>query len=338
MRKPFVLLALNAVLSLTTTAALAQNDAARVYSRVNLVSDIAGVARFTDPNLVNAWGIAFGPTTPIWIADNGGNVSTVYDGNGRAVLVGTPPAPLVVSIPSPGSPTGGTPTGIVFNDSADFVVSSNGKSGTSRFIFATEDGTILGWSPAVDFANAVIAKDNSGSNAVYKGLAIAHTGDGNFIYAANFHEGIVEMYDGKFNLVRTCTDATVDANFAPFGIQNIEGRLIVTFALQKLPDRHDDQAGPGNGFVDVFDTSCHMVGRLASHGTLNSPWGLALAPDEFGAFSNRLLVGNFGDGRINAFRPRSGVFDGQLIDPEGNPLTINGLWGLHLGAGGGRNG
>ena len=204
MGRPLVLLALNVTLSLATTAALAQNDAARVYTRVNLVSDIAGVARFTDPNLVNPWGIAFGPTTPIWIADNNGNVATVYNGNGRAVLVGTPPAPLVVSIPSPTNPAGGgAPTGIVFNDSADFVVSSTGKSGVSRFVFATEDGTILGWSPAVNFASAIIAKDNSGSGAVYKGLAIAHTGEGNFIYAANFHAGVIEMYDGSFNLVRT---------------------------------------------------------------------------------------------------------------------------------------
>jgi uncharacterized protein (TIGR03118 family) len=319
----------------TIAAVSGENDESRVYRRVNLVSDIAGVARFTDPNLVNSWGLAFSPTSPFWVADNNGSVATLYNGRGQAFPVGTP---LVVAIPTPSSPAGGAPTGIVFNGTGEFVITANSKAGSSLFIFATEDGTILGWSPAVNLTSAVIAVDNSGSGAVYKGLATGSTPKGNFIYATNFHAGTVEMYDKNFKLVNSFTDTTVDADFAPFGIQNIGGKLYVTFALQKLPAKHDDQSGPGNGFVDVFNTDGTFVRRFASHGTLNSPWGLALAPDEFGKFSDHLLIGNFGDGRINAFDVTSASFDAQLIDPEGNPLSINGLWALQFGSGAPNNG
>jgi uncharacterized protein (TIGR03118 family) len=312
------------------TATTGDNDEHQSYIRVNLVSDIAGVARFTDSNLVNPWGLAFSPTSPFWVADNGAGVATLYNGRGQAFPLASP---LVVTIPSPKSATGGTPTGAVFNGTGEFVISANSKSGSPPFLFATEDGTILGWSPAVNVASAVIAVNNSGSGAVYKGLAIGSTANGNFLYAANFHAGTVEMYDKNFHQVKTFTDPNVDANFAPFGIQNIGGKLYVTFAKQKLPDKHDDDAGPGNGFVDVFSTDGTLVRRFASHGTLNSPWGLALAPGHFGQFSDHLLVGNFGDGRINAFDLDSGEFNAQLIDPEGNPLTINGLWALQFGNG-----
>lgn len=306
----------------------------QVYTRVNLVSDIDGVARFTDPHLVNPWGLAFSATSPFWIADNNGNVSTLYNGRGQAFPVGSP---LVVNIPAPGAPTGGTPTGLVFNGTGEFSITANGKSGSAIFLFSSEDGTILGWTPAVDVANAVIAVP-SANGAVYKGLAIASTSKGNFIYATNFNSGSVEVYDKDFKLVKTFTDPNVDANFAPFGIQNINGNLFVTFAKQKLPDKHDDDAGPGNGFVDVFDSDGNMIRRFASHGPLNSPWGLALAPEGFGKFSGHLLVGNFGDGRINAFDLHSGDFDSPLIDPQGNALAINGLWSLQFGAGGANNG
>jgi uncharacterized protein (TIGR03118 family) len=306
-----------------------ERDRGLVYTRVNLVSDIAGVARFTDPNLVNPWGLAFSPTSPFWVADNGSGVSTLYNGRGQAFPIG---APLVVTIPPPPGLPGGTPTGLVFNNTDEFMVSANGKSGSPRFLFATEDGTILGWSPAVDATEAIIAKNNSGLMAVYKGLAIASTATGNFLYATNFHAGVVEMYDKNYTLVKTFTDPDVDPNFAPFGIQTIGGKLYVTFALQKS-GKHDDQAGPGNGYVDVFDTGGTLLRRLAAHGTLNSPWGLALAPEGFGTFSHHLLVGNFGDGRINAFDVDSGAFDSQLRDPEGDPLTINGLWALQFGNG-----
>jgi uncharacterized protein (TIGR03118 family) len=329
MKRLLMLFAAILVLSWVTPAVPEANQEHQVYTRVNLVSDIDGVARFTDPHLVNPWGLAFGPTTPFWVADNNGNVSTLYNGHGQAFPVGSP---LVVAIPTPSSPTGGAPTGLVFNGTGEFAVSANSKSGSSLFLFSSEDGTILGWSPTVSLQSAVIAVDNSGSGAVYKGLALASASSGNFLYATNFHGGVVEMYDKSFNLVKTFTDPNVDLNFAPFGIQNIGGKLYVTFALQKLPDKHDDQSGPGNGFVDVFDTDGTLIRRFASHGTLNSPWGLALAPDGFGRFSHDVLVGNFGDGRINAF-DTAGNFDGQLIDPEGNTLAINGLWALQFGNG-----
>jgi len=314
----------------TVGAAPWEGEESNVYERVNLVSDIDGVARFTDSNLVNPWGLGFSSTSPFWVADNNGNVATLYNGRGQAFPVGNP---LVVAIPTPSSPTGGAPTGLVSNGTGDFAVSSGSKSGSAAFIFATEDGTILGWSPAVNRNSAIIAVDNSGVGAVYKGLAIGSSAKGNFIYVTNFHAGVVEIYDKNFKPAGTFTDPNVDANFAPFGIQNIDGKLYVTFALQKLPDKHDDQAGPGNGYVDVFDTDGNFVRRFATKGTLNSPWGLALAPEEFGKFGRHLLVGNFGDGRINAFDVTSGEFDAQLIDPQGNPLAINSLWSLQFGNG-----
>jgi uncharacterized protein (TIGR03118 family) len=295
---------------------------------VNLVSDIAGVANFTDPNLVNPWGLAFGPTSPFWVANNGTGTATLYNGAGVAQPASSP---LVVTIPSPTSPTGGTPTGSVFNSTKSFAVTANGATGASVFLFATEDGTILGWNPTVSPTSAVIAV-NSSSTAVYKGLAIASSSLGDRLYATNFKAGVVEIYDSTFTLVKTFTDPNVDPNFAPFGIQNINGEIFVTFALQLLPDKVNDQAGPGNGFVDVFDTDGNLLRRFASHGTLNSPWGLAMTPSGFGPFGGSILVGNFGDGRINVF-DTSGNFQGQLIDQEGNPMTINRLWSLQFGNG-----
>lgn len=314
------------IVLLFALSAAAQN----FYQQRNLVSDQPGVADLTDPNLVNAWGIAFPPTGPFWVVDNGTGVATLFS---------TPPITalaLVVHIPPPpGSPAGttSTPNGIVFNSTADFAVSSAGKSGASRFIFVTEDGTISGWNPAVDATNAILAVDNSGNGAVYKGLAIGNNGSGNFIYATNFHAGVVEMYDGNFHFVRSFTDSTVPPGFAPFGIRNIGGRLFVTFALQKPPDNRDDLAGRGNGFVDVFDLNGSSFHRLASRNKLNSPWGLALAPSSFGKFGGALLVGNFGDGRINAFDPETGEFRSQVKNERHKPIEIDGLWGLTFGNG-----
>jgi uncharacterized protein (TIGR03118 family) len=251
------------------------------YHRVNLVSDIAGVALRTDPNLINPWGMAFSPTSPVWISDNNAGVSTLYTGKGEPFPVGSP---LVVTIPPPagGSPPA-APTGIVFNPtltsaSPGFVVSANGTSGPSVFIFATEDGTISGWSPGVDVANAILAVDNSvnpdpADGAVYKGLAIATRGGATFIYATNFRAGVVEMYDSKFTLVNSFTGPNIPAGFAPFGIQTINGHLYVTFAKQN-DIRHDDLACPGCGVVDVFDTDGNFDREFASGGSLNSPWGL----------------------------------------------------------------
>jgi uncharacterized protein (TIGR03118 family) len=316
------------------------------YVQTNLVSDMPNIAKFQDPNLVNSWGLVHSPTSPWWVADNGKNVSTVYNGNGTPVNPLGGSSPLVVSIPAPGGGPGGTPTGIVFNNvfvtnPNDFVVSANGKSGPSIFMFATEDGTISGWNPGVDPANAFIAVDRStvGQGAVYKGLATGQADGKDFIYAANFRFGTVEMFNAHFKLVKSFTDNQLANDcpfpnqcFAPFGIRNIGGRLYVTYALQKA-DKHDDQAGPGNGFVDVFDTEGHLLRRFASQGTLNSPWGLTLTPRDFGPFSNDLLVGNFGDGHINVFNPKTGAFLGQLPDQAGDPISINGLWGIDFGNG-----
>ncbi len=232
--------------------------------------------------------------------------------------------------PSPeGSKGPSTPTGTVFNGTDDFVVSGNGTSGPAIFIFVTEDGTISGWNPGVNLMGAIRVVDNSGLSAVYKGLASAQTSRGNFLYATNFHDGVVEMYNSHFQLVKTFTDINVPPGFAPFNIRNINGKLYVTFAEQQ-ENKKDDLAGPHHGFVDVFDTSGNKLRRLISGGVLNSPWGLALAPANFGRFSNDLLVGNFGDGRISAFNPVTGAFVGQLLNKNGAVLSIDGLWMITL--------
>jgi uncharacterized protein (TIGR03118 family) len=310
----------------------AQAHGIGTFQQTRLVSDIKGLARFTDPNLVNSWGLSHSPDGPWVVSDNGAGVATMYQGNGKAV------SPVITIPPPKGSPanTTATPTGNVFNNTNGFVVSQGGKSSPSKFIFDTEDGTISGWDPSVDPTNAILEVDRSkvGPGAVYKGLAIA----GNFIYATNFRFGTVEQFDTNFNLVRSFTDKKLSTLcpypgqcFAPFGIQNIKGKLYVTFALQD-PDKHDDVAALGNGFVDVFDTNGHLMQRLISKAPLNSPWGLALAPNNFGQFSNDLLVGNFGDGAINAFNPCTGAFIGRLVDQTGR--GIDGLWGIAFGNGG----
>lgn len=304
------------------------------YQQTNLVSDLDGVAKFKDAHLVNAWGLVHGPATPWWISDNGAGVSTLYDGNGNA-FPPPPTGPLVVTIPPPASAPPGTlaaPTGVVFNGTSGFVVSKGSNSGASRFIFSTEDGTISGWNPAVDPTHAVLAVDRSavGAGAVYKGLAIGSTKDGTFLYATNFRFGKIEMFDANFHLVSSFTDQQLPVGYAPFGIQSIGGNLYVTFALQDAA-KHDDVAGQGHGFVDVFSTSGQLMRRLISHGQLNSPWGLALAPASFGIFSNDLLVGNFGNGRINVYDPNTGERLGQLKSQAGDPIVIDGLWALEFG-------
>ena len=299
---------------------------AQKYVQTNLISDVPGWAATTDPNLVNAWGISFSPTSPAWIADNGTGLSTLYTGTGSVI-------PLVVTIPPPAGSTGtAAPTGTVFDGSGAFNVTANSVTGSSVFIFATEDGTISGWSPSVDLHNAVLAVDNSWSGAVYKGLAIGTIPDGTFIYATNFNSGWIEMYDSNFQWVKNFTDTEVPAGYAPFGIQNIKGALYVTFALQDSA-KHDDVPGAGHGFVDIFDLKGNKLKRLVSGGWLNSPWGLALAPQKFGKFSGDLLVGNFGNGHVSAYNISSGAFLGQMTRPTGQTLEIQGLWGLAFGNG-----
>ncbi len=329
---PFIVLAMLLLAALPGVAfAKPSSGSQGFYQQTNLVSDIAGAAQLTDPNLVNSWGLVHGPTTPWWVADNGTGVSTLYTGQGVKV-------PLTVTIPVPaGSPAGTTaaPTGVIFNGNGGFNVSENGTSFSSLFIFDTEDGTISGWNlNFVDRTHAILAVDRSnvGKGAVYKGLAIGSNASGTFIFATNFRFGTIEMFDSKFNLVRSFTDHRLPQSYAPFGIQNIGGNLYVTFAKQNAA-KHDDVAGPGHGFVDVFDTSGNLISRLISRGSLNSPWGLALAPANFGQFSNDLLVGNFGDGHINVFDPNTGAALGSLQNSGGVPIQIDGLWSLQFGNG-----
>jgi uncharacterized protein (TIGR03118 family) len=335
---PLIVLAMLLLSALSGAAfAKASSNSPGFYVKTNLVSDIVGEATFTDTNLVNPWGLVHGPTTPWWVADNGAGVSTLYNGLGQAFPL-PPASPLVVTIPPPtGSPAGTTaaPTGVIFNGNGGFNVSENGTSFSSLFMFDTEDGTISGWNlNFVDRTHAILAVDRStvGKGAVYKGLAIGSNSSGTFIFATNFRFGTIEMFDSNFHLVRSFTDHGLPQSYAPFGIQNIGGKLYVTFAKQD-PAKHDDVAGPGHGFVDVFDTNGNLISRLIARGSLNSPWGLALAPANFGQFSNDLLVGNFGDGHINVFDPNTGAALGSLQNSGGVPIQIDGLWSLQFGNG-----
>jgi uncharacterized protein (TIGR03118 family) len=218
------------------------------------------------------------------------------------------------------------------------VVSENGNSGPARFLFSTEGGQILGWSPAVSLTHAVVAADLSTVGTLYKGLAIGSTDKGDFLYAADFHNGRVDVFDGNFNLVNdpgAFVDPNLSKGYAPFGIQTIAGKVFVAYAKQDA-DRHDEVAGHGLGFVDAYSLSGKFMGRAVSRGRLNAPWGLARAPAGFGSFGGDLLVGNFGDGRINAYAPQndgSYLFEGALRGEGGKPIWIDGLWALEFGKG-----
>lgn len=297
------------------------------FEQRNLVSDIAGVARITDRNLVNPWGLAAGPTTPLWVADNGTDVSTLYSGavNGSIPRI----VPLVVGIP------GGAPTGVVFNPTSGFVIHNGAASAPAAFIFDSEAGTLTAWSPRVPPSSPAQTVATT-PGAIYKGLAIATTRKlGTLLYAADFHGAKIDVFDSAFRPV-TLPGAFVDrglpAGFAPFNVQELSGRLYVTYAKQDA-DAEDDVAGPGLGFVDVYNTKGRLLKRLVSQGNLNAPWGLVIAPKRFGGFGRELLVGNFGDGKINVYDPRSGRFQGQLVNQDGNPIQIDGLWALRFGNG-----
>src|SRR5262249_40791401 len=314
------------LIGITQAAAFASGG----YVQHNLVSDIPGLADQTDPNLVNPWGIASSATSPLWISDNHSGTATVYNGSGPPF----PPAgPLIVQIPasSNGNPPA-APTGQVFNSTPAFML-PGGQPAT--FLFASEDGTISGWNNLAG-PSAVKMVDNSSSGAVYKGLALGNSSVGPVLYAANFNAAAIDVFDTNFSPVtrqRLFTDPNLPAGFAPFNIRSIGTKLYVTYALQD-DAKHDDVSGAGNGFVDVFDFDGNLLQRLVSNGNLNSPWGLALAPGQFGDFSNALLVGNFGDGVINAYDPGSGAYLGCLQDSTGAVISIAGLWGLQFGNGG----
>ena len=291
------------------------------FTQTNLVSNRADQgASVIDPSLRNPWGISAGATSPMWVSDNGTGVTTLYRGDGSKV-------PLTVTIPpGAGSDPGslGTPTGTVFNgNGAEFR--------GDRFLFATEDGTLAGWQPAFGVVARTEA-DNSlpAPGAVYKSLAIGSTASGDRLYAANFRGGAVDVFDSNFSPAGSFTDPKIPANYAPFNVQNLGGVLYVTFAMRDATG-HDDIAGQGHGFVDAFDTNGNLLRRLVSHGRLDSPWGLAIAPASFGDFAGDLLVGNFGDGRINAYTVDKGNFRGVLTGTNGAPITIDGLWALRVG-------
>jgi uncharacterized protein (TIGR03118 family) len=320
------------LLSCTAWSDNGQGDAARSYSVHPLVSDGAQPADHMDASLRNAWGIVFNPNGAVWIANNRTNTSTLYDGTGTKVSLGSFPE---VHLP-PGSNGDAAPTGIVFNSSSDFPINPTGAPpAASVFIFAGENGTIMGWSPTVSLGNAFVAYDDKTGGAIYKGLALAQNGQGNFLYATDFHNGKIDVFDKTFTrvtLTGTFRDGDVPQGYAPFGIKNIQGNLYVTFAKQDA-NRQDDVRGAGFGFVDVFDANGNLIRRIATRGSLNAPWGLALAPADFGRFSDRLLVGNFGDGTIDAYDPATGAFLGQLYATSGQVLKLDNLWGLSFGNG-----
>jgi uncharacterized protein (TIGR03118 family) len=291
-----------------------------------LVSDGNIPAAHIDANLKNPWGIAFNPKGFVWVADNGTQKATLYDGNGV-------PQSLVVSIPA-GSSGDANPTGIVFNGTAGFVVGQNGKTGPAVFIFAGEGGTLTAWSPTVNPTAAVTVFD-SGGTAVYKGLAMASSNGATFLFAADFHNNKIDVFDDTFKKVAlpgAFQDSTLPAGFAPFGIQAIDSKIFVAYAMQDGA-KHDDVPGAGLGVIDVFSTSGQFIQRFATGGPLNAPWGMALSPRDFGPFNNALLIGNFGDGTIHAFDPNTGMLIGTLRHADGTAIVEPGLWGIAFGNG-----
>lgn len=317
---------------ITVKARINAPGPSQFYAQHNLISDVDGVADHTDSNVVNAWGLDAGPTTPWWISDNGTGKTTLYN-----VSTGT----IVNTFTVPGAGGAqGNPTGLVFNGGPGFVINNGAGTSAARFIFASEDGTISAFrgNPII---TVVPNADAPAHGAIYKGLAIDSRTAGTQLYATDFHNGKIDVFDTSFHLITLAgnfTDPNLPAGFAPFGIQNIGGTLYVTYALQD-EDAEDDVPGPGNGFVEAYDLSGNLIRRVASADELNSPWGLALAPEGFGRFSGDLLVGNFGDGRIHAFDPTTltsaGEFEavGLLHSAAGKPIIIDGLWALQFGHG-----
>jgi len=301
---------------LTSEAALAQR-----FSQVNLVSDVSGLALNTDANLRNPWGLVPSSSGVFWASNNGSSTSTLYNPDGSA-------RPLIVTIP------GGAPTGVVFASPTDssFRIVSGDSTARAGFIFVTQLGTVAAWNPNVDMTHAIQVASTDG--AVYTGAAIAGAADTPHLYAANFAQARIDVFDRDFHLVSLSgnfTDPNLPTDYAPFNIANVGGQLYVAYA-QVDPNTHEEMAGPGLGFVSEFNTDGTFVRRFTSNGELNAPWAIVQAPAGFGPFGGSVLVGNFGNGWINAFDPASGSFQGSLQDTLGNPLAISGLWGLHFGA------
>jgi uncharacterized protein (TIGR03118 family) len=289
------------------------------YQVISLVSDVATYQPETvDPGLVNPWGIAIGPTGAFWISDNHSGLTTIYDGGGNIIR-------QPVDVPFHGQVHGGAPTGVVFNTTSDFLApSTGGVPRKALFIYATEDGTVAAWNGS---DSTVTVADRSSMHAVYKGITIGANGGNNFIYAADFRNGRIDVLDKDFNYVNmNFSDPTIPAGFAPFNIKQIAGKLYVTYAKQSAPDNEDDERGVGNGFVNVFNTDGSLLKRFASQGNLNSPWGITAPPAGFGLPAGSIIVGNFGDGHLN-------VFDGQgkglgELKSGNTPIVLEGLWDL----------
>jgi uncharacterized protein (TIGR03118 family) len=331
------------LLMLATWPASADDQNGTRFLQTNLVANVPGVAANFDAALQNAWGAANAPAGPLWISDNNDGLSTLYDGTGKKTQ-------LNVTIPLPPgrvAPPAAAPTGLVWNSTTGFTITGNGTTAPAAFIFDTEDGTIAAWNSAVDpitpgtpgTSTATLVVDNSRAGAVYKGLAFGTNKQGNFLFATNFAAGTVEAYNNKFaptKLDGSFTDPDIPAGFAPFGIANIDNNLFVTYAKQN-GQKNDVVAGAGLGFVDVFTTDGIFVRRFASRGALNAPWGVVRATQKQGRFSGDILIGNFGStgqfaGWINAFS--SGAdndFQGPLLNEQGRPISIDGLWSLFFG-------
>jgi uncharacterized protein (TIGR03118 family) len=286
------------------------------YNQTNLVSDISYPGARIDPNLRNAWGVAVTPNGRIWVSANHTGLSVIYDSAGNQVI-------NPVTIPTVGNEPGGSPTGQVFNSTSFFKL-PNGNA--ARFIFVGEDGIVSAWEPSLG-STAMVVSDQSASESVYKGVELAQNGSDYFLYAANFKQKRIDVFDTSFTLVNTMSfsDPGIPQGYGPFNIKEINGQLFVTYAKLLAPDFEDDDSGPARGFVDIYTTGGDLVSRFASHGTLNSPWAIAVGHDS--RFGTTILIGNFGDGRINVFR-ESGQFMGQLRDTDNHAITIDGLWAL----------
>ena len=298
------------------------------YNIANLVSDNGVPGTRTDSDLVNAWGLAASKTGPWWVAAAETGKVPAFDGTGAQ-------AAPTFNVPTAPGQDEANPTGIVANGTSGFVIKSGKSSAAALYLMATENGTIAGWSPDVDPNNAILEVDRSASGAVYKGIAIGKSGKSTRLFATDFHNGKIDVFDSKFKAVSlksgAFTDTHLPAGYAPFNVVNIDGKLYVTYALQDA-DAHDDVGGPRHGFVDIYSTSGTLIKRFASRGSLDSPWGMVVAPSSFGKFGGDILIGNFGNGKISAFS-RKGKFQGFVNDPSNNPVEIQGLWGIGFGNG-----
>jgi uncharacterized protein (TIGR03118 family) len=329
-------------LSLSLAFALSNFAAAQQYQQTNLVSDIQGLAPTPDSHLLNPWGLISSPTSPWWVSDNNGGVSTLYNGNTGLTVPLVVNIPPIVTDPNTGKPIGqGTPTGVVFSASSGFQFDNNGTKSSAIFSFVTEDGTISAWPGAGDAIQIIDNSTNpsSAQGAVYKGATIAQNGNAFFLYVTNFRAGRIEIYDTNFKLVTphdadAFRDHKIPRDFAPFNVQEVNGDLYVTYAKQNS-SMHDDFDFPGLGFVDKFSPDGKLLQRLEQGPWLNAPWGVALAPANFGFFSNHLLIGNAGSGQIAVYDADSGHFDGMLRDQNGHAIQNQRLWALRFGNGAG---